>query len=79
MPDYTGTIKNGLSVDGVSKGGSADKGGIKKNDVIISVDGMKVSNIDDYMVCLSKLKQGKIIPVEVMRAGKKEVLLITLL
>lgn len=79
MPDYTGTTKGGLSVDGVSKGGPAEKGGIKKGDLIVSVDGMKVSNIDDYMVCLSKLKQGKIVPVEVMRAGKKEVLLITLL
>lgn len=78
MPDYTGTTKGGLSVDGVSKGGPADKGGIKKGDLIVAVDGMKVSNIDDYMVCLSKLKQGKIVPVEVIRDGKKEVFLIML-
>jgi aminopeptidase YwaD len=78
MPDFAGTEKKGLRVDGVTKDGPADKGGMLKGDIIISINGMTVGNIYDYMSRLGKLKQGQTISVEVIRNGKNEVLIIQL-
>ena len=63
-------------MDGVKKDGPAEKGGMKKGDVIIAMDGHKIGNVYDYMFQLSKLESGKITIVEVLRNGKKEVLLV---
>jgi len=78
MPDFAGTEKQGLRVDGVTKGGPADKGGMLKGDIIISLNGMKVRDIYEYMSRLGKLKQGQTISVEVIREEKNEILLIQL-
>jgi S1-C subfamily serine protease len=78
MPDFAGTEKKGLRVDGVTKDGPADKGGMLKGDIIISINGMPVGNIYEYMSRLGKLKQGQTISVEVIRKGKNEVLIIPL-
>jgi len=78
LPDFAGAEKKGLRVDGVTKDGPADRGGIKKSDIITEINGMSVGNIYDYMSRLSKLKQGTIISVEVIRDGKNEILLIQL-
>jgi hypothetical protein len=78
MPDFAGTEKRGLRVDGVTKGGPADKGGLLKGDIIISINGMAVGNIYEYMSRLSKLDHGQLISVEVIRGEKHEVLLVQL-
>ena len=78
MPDFAGSEKKGLRVDGVTKDGPAYKGGMHKGDIIISVQGMKVENIYDYMARLGKLKQGMTVNVEVLRNGKVEILIIQL-
>jgi hypothetical protein len=78
MPDFSGTEKQGLRVDGVTKEGPADKGGILKGDIIISINGMKVRDIYEYMSRLGKLKHGQTISVEVIREEKNVVLLIQL-
>ncbi len=78
MPDFAGSETKGLRVDGVTKGGPADHGGMKKGDIITSVNGMKVENIYEYMSRLGKLKAGQTISVEVIRNGKTEILIIQL-
>jgi len=78
MPDFAGTETKGLRVDGVTKGGPADHGGMKKGDIITSLNGMKVGNIYEYMSRLGKLKPGQTISVEVLRDGKTEVLIVQL-
>jgi aminopeptidase YwaD len=78
MPDFAGTETKGLRVDGVTKGGPADHGGMKKGDIITSLNGMKVGNIYEYMSRLGKLKPGQTISVEVLREGKTEVLIVQL-
>lgn len=78
IPDVTSSKNNGLGVDGVREGGPADRGGMKKGDRIISMNGEDVRNIYDYMGRLAKLKQGETATVEVLREGKKKILLIQL-
>ncbi len=78
IPDFAGQEKRGLRVDGVRKGGPAEKGGMKKGDIIVAVNGKPVKNIYDYMGRLTQLHKGQVITVDVLRNGKKKVLLINL-
>jgi aminopeptidase YwaD len=78
MPDVTGSVKNGLKVEAVTPGKPGAIGGMKKGDIIVSVDGKAVNNIGDYMFRMSQVKKGQTIPVEVLRNNKKEVLIIQL-
>lgn len=78
MPDFAGNIKNGLRADLVTPGKPAAIGGMKKGDIITAINGKPVGNIQDYMYRMGQLKHGETISVEVLRNGKKEVLLIQL-
>jgi hypothetical protein len=78
MPDFAGTEKKGLRVDGVTKDGPAYRGGMLKGDIITAINGLSVGNIYEYMSRLGKLKQGQTINVEVIRNGKNEILIIQL-
>ena len=78
MPDFAGAEKKGLRIDGVTKDGPADKGGMKKGDIITGINGMSVGDIYEYMARLKKLKHGMTVNVELIREGKKQVLIIQL-
>jgi aminopeptidase YwaD len=78
MPDFAGVVKNGLRADAVTPGKPAALGGMKKGDIITAINGKTVNNIQDYMSRMSQLKHGQTISVEILRSGKKEVLLIQL-
>jgi hypothetical protein len=77
IPDVA-SPRNGLGVDGVRQGGPAARAGILKGDVIVGMNGQPVSNIYEYMARLNSLTAGETVIVEVMRKGKKEVLLVQL-
>lgn len=49
-----------------------------KGDIIVAMDGKEVKNIYDYMSRLNQLESGKILHIDVIRKGKKEVLQIQL-
>jgi hypothetical protein len=78
MPDFAGTEKKGLRIDGVNKDGPADQGGMKKGDIITGLNGKSVGNIYEYMTRLQSLKKGMTVNVEIIRDGKNEVLIISL-
>jgi len=78
MPDFAGIVKNGLRADFVTPGKPAALGGMQKGDIITFINGKSVNNIQDYMYRMGQLKHGQTISVEVLRNGKKEVLLIQL-
>jgi hypothetical protein len=78
MPDFAGAVKNGLRADLVDPGKPAAIGGMKKGDIIVSIEGKQVNNIYDYMNRMSQLKRGQKISVEVLRNDKKMVLIILL-
>jgi len=76
VPDMVSTDNNGLRVDGVRKGGPADRSGIMKGDRVISIEGQPVTNIYDYMARLGKLKSGQVASVEIIREGVKQILIV---
>ena len=77
MPSYSSTEK-GLEVDGVSRsGGPAAIAGIKKGDVIKSINEKSISDIYEYMDRLSTLKPGMTVPVLIERDGEKILLDVT--
>ena len=78
MPDFAGNVKNGLRADFVTPGKPAALGGMKKGDIITSINGKTVNNIQDYMFRMGPFKHGQTISVEVLREGEKIVLLIQL-
>jgi S1-C subfamily serine protease len=51
---------------------------MKKGDIITSINGKPVNNIQDYMFRMGQLKHGETISVEVLRNDKVVVLLIQL-
>ena len=76
VPDMVSNDNNGLRVDGVRKGGPADRSGIIKGDRVISIEGQPVTNIYDYMARLGKLKPGQVASVEIIRDGVKQILIV---
>jgi len=68
MPDFAGNVKNGLRADLITPGRPAALGGMKKGDIVVSINGKPVENI----------KAGETISVEVLRGTQKVVLIIQL-
>jgi len=71
IPDVVGTTE-GLLVEGVKVGGYAEKAGLQKGDVIVSMNGKEIKNIYDYMARLNQLEVGHVLQIEIVRNGKKE-------
>ena len=78
MPDFSGIVKDGLRADFVIPERPAAIGGMKRGDVIKSINGKPVNNIEDYMNRLSQLKQGETVTVEILREERKELLILQL-
>ncbi|WP_319481036.1 M28 family peptidase [uncultured Draconibacterium sp.] len=78
MPDFAGVEKRGMRVDAISKGKPAYAAGMKKGDIIVAIDGKKVSNIYEYMDRLQKLEAGATISVDILRDEKPTVLIVQL-
>jgi Zn-dependent M28 family amino/carboxypeptidase len=78
MPDFAGNVKNGLRADLITPGRPAALGGMKKGDIIVSINGKPVGNIQDYMFRMNQLKAGETISVEVLRGTQKVVLIVQL-
>ena len=58
---------NGVVVSDVVEGGSADKAGIKRNDVITEIDGSPVSSYADLSKALDNKNVGDVVTVRVIR------------
>ena len=71
IPDYAEAPIPGLQLSGVSKGGPAEKAGIKSGDIIVRLAGKKVTDIHTYMAAFAACKIGKASAVVVVRDGKK--------
>jgi serine protease Do len=61
----------GALVENVSKGGPAEKGGIKRGDVLISIDGLPLDGANDLRNRLAATRVGKTIEIGLLRKGEK--------
>ncbi len=77
IPDfaYTGI---GVKIGTVIKGSTGDKAGLKKNDVIIALNGTKVNDLREYSDELKKYLPGNNVKLTVLRNGKKQVIALKL-
>ena len=69
MPDYL-YDGSGLRIDGVTKGKTAFKHGLKKGDIIVYIGEIKVENIMDYMKGLNEIEKGKKVMIKIIRDDK---------
>lgn len=70
IPEYAGS-KNGVRLSGVEKGSPAERSGLKENDTIIELDGIKIRNVYDYRNALAVSEAGVGVDLVIMRAGKR--------
>lgn len=68
MPDYA-FDGEGVRVDGVKDGRPAAVAGLKKGDIIVSLAGEKITNIEVYMKTLNKLEKGQTSEIVYIRDG----------
>ena len=50
-------------------GSSADKSGIKSSDIIIGMNGRKVSRVEELTVEIMKKRAGEVVEIDVIRDG----------
>ena len=70
VPDYMYEGK-GLRIDGISEDKAADKAGIIAGDIVVRIGEVEVNDIQTYMVGLSKIEEGHITKVRVLRGDKE--------
>ena len=75
MPDVSGN-ENGLKVLAVTENKAGAIAGLKKGDIITSLDEWEIKNVYDYMYRLKEYKSGQSCIVSVLRAGEKIELLV---
>ncbi|OJW27634.1 MAG: hypothetical protein BGO49_23080 [Planctomycetales bacterium 71-10] len=64
--------KDGVKINAVIRGGASEKAGLKAGDILVSIDGEKVSNVIGTVNRLSDLTAGKDVPFVVKRAGQEK-------
>lgn len=60
----------GVLITRISPGGSAEEAGMKKNDVIISINGIKTRTLPEMQELLGRYRPGNLLEVEYLRKGK---------
>jgi Tol biopolymer transport system component/Zn-dependent M28 family amino/carboxypeptidase len=74
---YLGTVPSygddvvGVKLSDVSKGGPAEKAGVKGGDIIVGLAGKDIENIYDYTAVLDSIKIGQETSIVVMRDGER--------
>ncbi len=66
-----GYMNGRVSIDNVEIGSIADKQGIKKDDILISIDGNNIETIEDVRISMFDKRRGDIIKIKVLRDSFK--------
>jgi serine protease Do len=81
-PDLAQSLKlsepQGALVADVTHDGPADKGGLKRGDVIVAYNGQKVEESSALPTLVAETTVGKTVPLEVVRNGKTQTIEITI-
>jgi serine protease Do len=75
---YKLPARDGALVQSVTKGGPAEKAGVKEGDVITAVAGKPVKETRDLIYRVSALVPGQKAELEVIREGKRQTITVTL-
>ena len=78
MPDIAASDVQGVRATAVIPGRPASLAGMQKGDVIVAMEGKRVNDIYEYMHRLSEFKPGQRISVDVLRDGRKVILIVEL-
>lgn len=62
----------GILVAEVTKGSPAEKGGLKSGDIILELNGDKITNINSFRHSIASLTPGKMVNFLILRDGKKK-------
>ncbi len=79
IPDYggPGPGKKGVLLSGVRSGGAAEKGGMRKGDILVRLGKSEIASVEDLMFVLNASKPGETVPAVVIRDGKEVKLEVT--
>ncbi|MEO0337210.1 MAG: M28 family peptidase, partial [Pseudomonadota bacterium] len=77
IPDYSQEGVTGVRLQGVVKGGPAEKAGLRKGDIIVKFSTHEVKSLYDYVYTLQVVKPGEKTSITVLRGGKSVDLPIT--
>jgi Tol biopolymer transport system component len=79
IPDYAGPGpgKKGVLLGGVRPGGGADKGGMKRGDLLVRIGTHEIASVEDLMYVLNASKPGETTTAVVVRDGKEMKLEVT--
>ena len=77
IPEYAESDLKGVQLNGVAKGGPAEKAGLRRGDLIVGVAGRTIENIYDYTYALNALKVDQPVKILVERDGQPAGFLVT--
>ncbi len=69
----------GVYVNGIEQGSGAEKGGIRKGDIIKGLDGLKIGKFSDLAGYLGSKRPNDVVDVTILRNGKERVIPVTLI
>jgi S1-C subfamily serine protease len=64
-------VSQGAFIVAVTKGGPADRAGMKANDVVVSFNGHPITSMDDLVVAIREQQVGDHVTIGVIRGGKR--------
>src|SRR5207302_7489100 len=79
VPDYGGPPNGikGVLLQDVRPGGGADKGGLKRGDILVKLGPHVIGSVEDLMFVLQSSKPGETVTAVVLREGKETPLPVT--
>ncbi len=79
VPNYGGPPSGikGVLLDDVRPGGGAEKGGMRRSDIITKLDKFDIGSVEDLMFVLMQAKPGESVTATVLREGKPVLLEVT--
>jgi hypothetical protein len=69
IPDYL-FDGDGMRIDGVREGRTADAAGLKKGDIVVQLGDAKIADMMSYMEALALFEEGQTVPIKYIRDKK---------
>ena len=77
VPDYAGDGRPGVLLSAVRPGSAAERGGMRRGDLLVGLGGKEIRDIHDFMYVLQRAKPGEKTTAVVVREGQKVSLEVT--